>query len=164
MSKNIDIEKWLIRTLGHEGAYSNHEGDPGGETKWGISKKSYPLLDIKNLSVQEAAEIYKRDFLEPLRYNEYHPGVGYQLFDLAVHSGVKQAIKLLQKAISVKQDGIIGPNTLRRLDNLSESDLIFLLLAERIEFLTDLPTWKIFGKGWMRRIAANLRYGADDSE
>lgn len=157
------IKEWLIRTLGHEGGYSNHQGDPGGETKWGISRRSYPHLDIKNLTVEEAAEIYDRDYLEPLRYKEYHDGVGYQLFDLAVHSGIRQAIKLLQKAINVKQDGVIGPITLRRLGTLAESDVIMLLIAARIDFLTDLPTWSTFGKGWMRRLADNLRFGADDS-
>lgn len=158
------IERWLVRILSSEGGYSNHKDDPGGETKWGISKRSYPSLDIKNLTVLDACEIYKRDYLEPLRWREYHEGVGFQLLDLAVNSGVRQAIKLLQKAIAVKQDGIIGPNTIRRLNSLSESDLIFLLLAERIDLLTDLPTWNSFGRGWMKRIASNLRYGAEDTE
>lgn len=158
------VEKWLIRTLGHEGGYVNNPKDPGGETKWGISKRSYPELNIKNLTVEEASEIYKRDFLRPLRYDQYHDGVAYQLFDFAVHSGPREAIRQLQQAISVKVDGIIGSNTIRRLDNLSESDLIMLLLAERIDFLADLPGWVDSGRGWMKRVAQNLRYGAEDSE
>lgn len=158
------IEKWLIRILGAEGGYVNNPNDPGGETKWGISKRSYPLLDIKNLTIEDAVEIYKRDYLGKLKWREYHDGVAYQLLDLAVHSGVKRATKILQEAIHVKPDGIIGPITISRINQISESDLIMLLIAKRIEFLTGLPTWNSFGKGWMRRIAADLQYGAEDSD
>lgn len=165
MSKSILLVKeWILRTLDHEGGYSNDPIDPGGETKYGISKRQYPNLSIKDLTIEEAADIYIKDYLEPLNWGLYHQGVGYQLFDVAVHSGIKQAIQLLQKAISVKPDGVIGPVTIRRLDALSESDVIMLLLAARIDFLTDLPTWSRFGKGWMKRMAGNLRYGAEDSD
>ena len=72
---NKTVEEWLKRILGHEGGLSDNPKDPGGLTKWGISQRSYPHLDIRNLKVEEAVEIYKRDFLRPLKADQYSGGV-----------------------------------------------------------------------------------------
>lgn len=160
----MSVEKWLIRILGHEGGYSDDPDDPGGETKWGISKRSYPHLDIKNLTVEDAAEIYKRDFLAPLKWERYADGVAYQILDFGVNSGPRTAIKRLQRELGVKDDGVVGPITIARINALSESDLIMILIAARIEYMTDLRNWPEHGRGWMRRMAKNLRYGAEDSD
>ena len=158
------VEKWLIRILGHEGGYSDDPDDPGGKTRWGISQRAYPYLDIANLPVEYAAEIYRRDYLKPLQWDRYHDGVAYQLLDFGVNSGPKTAIKRLQREIGVKDDGVVGPVTIARIGALSESDLIMVLIANRIEFMTDLKNWPEHGRGWMRRMAKNLRYGAEDSD
>ena len=155
---------WLIRILGHEGGYVYDKNDPGGETRWGISKRSYPYIDIRNLKVDEAAEIYKRDFLKPLKADQYSDGVVYQMFDFAVNSGPDRAVKELQKVLGIEDDGVIGPITIGRINALSESDLIMLIVAARLEFMTGLRNWANHGRGWARRIAANLRYGAEDSD
>jgi len=161
---NGKIEEWLERLIGHEGGYVNDSADPGGETKWGICKRSYPQLNIKMLSVSQAAEIYIRDFIGPLQAESYHDGVGFQLFDFAVNSGAQTAIRYLQREIGVADDGYVGPVTIERLNEASESDLIQLITASRIEFMTKLKNWPNHGKGWMVRMAKNLRYGAIDSE
>ena len=158
------VHKWLDRVFGHEGGYVNNPRDPGGETKWGISKKSYPWLDIKNLKKEEAANIYIQDFLAPIKYERYHDGIGYQLFDFAVNSGPDRAIKKLQEAIGVTADGIVGKNTIWKLNSMSESDLIMLLIAYRIRFMVNLKNWDDAGRGWMRRMANNLIYGVEDSD
>lgn len=158
------VEKWLIRILGHEGGYVNNPNDPGGETKWGISKRSYPHIDIPTLTVEDAAEVYLRDFLRPLKYDRYQDGVAFQLFDFAVNSGPQIAIRQLQKAIGVRVDGIIGNQTIGKINSMSESDLIMTLLAYRIKFMTRLKNWDDAGRGWMNRIANNLLYGAEDSD
>ena len=156
------VEKWLVRILGHEGGFWD---DPvGGPTKWGICQRSYPHLDIASLPVEYAAEIYKRDYLTPLRWDKYHDGVAYQLLDFGVNSGPRTAIKHLQRELGVKDDGVVGPVTITRISALSESDLIMILIANRIEFMTDLRNWDSAGRGWMRRMAKNLRYGAEDSD
>lgn len=157
------VQTWLARLFDHEDGYINDPNDPGGETKYGICKRSYPHLDIKNLTLAEASEIYVRDFLAPLKWERYHDGVAYQLLDFAVNSGPPQAVKNLQREIGVKADGVVGNKTIARLEAMSESDLIMLLTASRIEFMTELKNWPDHGKGWMRRIAKNLRYGAMDS-
>lgn len=166
---------WLERILGHEGGFSldpNDRGNyTGGEvgigelkgTKWGIASNTYPHLDIKNLTSIDAAKIYRADYLEPLAADLYADGVAFQLLDFAVNSGPRRAIKSIQKVVKVKADGIIGDKTIDAINQYSESDLIMLLTAYRIDFMTRLKTWKHHGQGWMRRIAGNLRYGAIDS-
>jgi len=160
----IPVVKWLERILGHEGGYVNNPRDPGGETKWGISKRSYPNLNIRNLTVEEASEIYKRDFLKPLKADQYADGVAFQILDFAVNSGVNRAVRELQKVLGVKDDGVIGPITIGKINTLSESDLIMLVVAARLEFMADLRNWSDAGRGWAKRIAKNLRLGAEDSD
>ena len=159
----MNFDEIFDRLLGHEGGYVNHPADPGGETNWGISKRTYPNVNIKTLTREGAKEIYRRDFWEPLNGDRLYDGVAYQLFDFAVNSGINTAIRAYQRALGVADDGYFGQISLARSASMSESDQIMRLLAERIDFMRKLNTWQSFGKGWMGRIAGNLRYGAIDS-
>jgi lysozyme family protein len=158
---NFDLA--IDRVLGHEGKYVNDPNDPGGETNWGISKRSYPQLDIKNLTREHAVAIYFRDFWQPLAAGQFHDGLAYQLLDFAINSGIRTAIRAYQRALGVKDDGQFGPKSHAAANAMSETDQIMLLLAERLEFMTNTKNWPAHGKGWSRRIALNLRYGAIDS-
>lgn len=151
------------RTIGHEAGYVNNPKDPGGETKWGISKRSYPHLDIKGLSREQARQIYKLDFWDRINADKLYDGVAYQLFDFALHSGIEVAVRYLQRALDVADDGHWGPVSQAAANATSESDMIMGLNAERLDFMTRLGNWPNASKGWARRIAANLRYGAIDS-
>lgn len=157
------IQTWLTRINGAEGGYVNSPDDPGGETRWGISKRSYPYLDIKNLSLNDAAIIYMRDFISPITSKELPDGITFQLIDFAVHSGIPTAIRYLQNELKLRADGIIGPITKSKIMQTSDSDLVMLIVAARIEFMTHLDNWQINSRGWARRMAANLRYGALDT-
>lgn len=157
------FEKLIRRILDHEGGYVNDSADPGGETKFGISKRSYPNADIKSLTLEDAIEIYRRDFWNPIKGDRFYDGVAFQLLDSAVHSGIRESIRFLQRAVDVADDGFFGPVSLAASQAMSESDQIMLFIAERIEYQTKLKNWPNHGKGWMRRIAKNLRYGAEDS-
>lgn len=159
----MTFDEIFDRLLGHEGGYIDHPIDPGGETNWGISKRSYPSLDIRNLTRESAKDIYRRDFWVPLYGERLYDGVAYQLFDFAVNSGIGTAIRAYQRALGVADDGHFGPVSLTRATTMSEADQIMRLLAERIDFMRRLNTWPAFGRGWMGRIAGNLRYGAIDS-
>lgn len=154
---------FIERLLSHEGGYTPGIGDPGGETNWGISKRAYPTVDIRHLTRDAAIEIYRRDFWERSRADDLPPAVGFQLLDAAVNSGIEMATRWLQRAAGVADDGIIGPVTLGALRIADPSDLVMRFNAERLDFMTRLATWPRFGKGWARRIAQNLRYGAQDS-
>jgi len=152
------------RVIGHEQGYVNDPNDPGGETKWGVSKRSYPNIDIKNLSREDAKRIYHRDFWMRINGGDLYDGVAYQLFDFAINSGVETAIRYLQRAIGVADDGIWGPRSQTALNGMTESDVIMRLSGERLMFMTKLVNWPHAGKGWARRIATNLLYGAEDSD
>lgn len=151
------------RLMGNEGGYVNNPRDPGGETNWGISKRSYPNVDIKNLTREGAKEIYKRDFWDRINASSLYDGVVFQLFDFAVNSGVETAIRYLQRAIGVADDGHWGPISETAAHNMSESDIIMKLCSERLDFMTRLNNWDENSRGWARRIAKDLRYGAIDS-
>src|SRR6185503_20893104 len=146
------------RLLGHEGAYSNGPNDPGGETQWGLSKRSYPDLDIKALTREDARHVYQRDFWLRIHADALHDGVAFQVFDFAVHSGIETAVRYLQRAVGVADDGYWGPVSTAAAAAMSESDTIMRLNAERLEFMTRLRNWLVASRGWARRIAQNLRY------
>lgn len=159
----MDFNTAFDRLLGHEGGYVNHPNDPGGETNWGISKRSYPQLNIKTLTREQARTIYRKDFWDRVHGDKLHDGVAFQVFDIAVNSGIETAVRMLQRALDVADDGHFGPVSLKAAKAMSESDQIMHINAERIEFYTRLKTWSDFGRGWARRVAGNLRYGAIDS-
>ena len=151
------------RIIGHEGGYVNNPSDPGGETNWGISKRSYPAVDIKNLTRDGAKEIYRVDFWNRISADDLPDGVAYQLFDFAVNSGIETAVRYFQRALGVGDDGYFGPVSLAAVAVTTESDMIMRLNAERLEFMTKLVNWPNASRGWARRIANNLRFGALDS-
>jgi lysozyme family protein len=151
------------RLLGSEGGYTAGRGDPGGETHWGISKRSYPKLNIKALTREQAKAIYRKDFWNYIEADKLPFSITYQLFDFAVNSGIKVAITHFQHALKVDADGIWGPLSAAAAAKMSETDMLMLLLAERLEFMADLGNWRLAGRGWVRRIAANLRYGSIDT-
>lgn len=165
----------FARTLKIEGDLSMRANDPGnwtggkvgaGElkgTKYGISAASYPLVDIKNLTLDEAKAIYHADFWNHIEADKLPDGVAFQLFDFAVNSGIKTAIRYFQRALGVADDGLWGPHSQSAADAASETDMLFNLNGERLDYMTRLSNWPSESKGWARRIAANLRFGAIDS-
>lgn len=150
------------RLIGHEGGYVNNPDDPGGETKWGISKRQYPSLNIKALTREEAKVIYRRDFWEPLA-DGLHNAVMYQVFDAAVNHGIGNSIRMLQRAVGVVDDGHWGPVSKAAYGRLNHNDVLMAFLAERLDFMRRLRAWDAFGRGWAGRVAQNLRYAAADN-
>jgi lysozyme family protein len=159
----MNFDTAIERILGHEGGYTPGVGDPGGETNWGISKRSYPNVDIRNLSRNGAKAIYFSDFWQRIHADEMYDGVAYQGLDFAVNSGIETSVRKLQKAVGAADDGWWGPETKCKIAAMSESDVIMNFAAERLEFFASLSTFARFGVGWTRRVAQNLRYGALDS-
>lgn len=163
------------RLLGHEGRLSLDPNDRGNWTSgvigvgelrgsfMGISAMSYPHLDIRNLTVEQVKAIYRRDFWDRVGADELQDGVAYQAFDFAVNSGIGTAIRKLQLAVGVADDGDWGPISAAAARAMSESDIIMRLNAHRLLFMTALRAWSTQGRGWTRRIAGNLLYGAEDS-
>ncbi len=158
---NFDIA--FDRLMGNEGGYVNNPADPGGETKWGISKRSYPNLDIANLTREQAKEIYRTDFWQRARMDEIDPAIAFQVFDAAVNHSIETAVRMMQRAAGVADDGHIGPVTIAAVRGKTVTDMLMLLTAERLEFWAKLTTFDTFGRGWTRRAAKDLRYAAEDA-
>ena len=153
----MDFDKAFDLLIGHEGGYSNDPNDPGGETKFGISKRQYPNLDIKNLTLDHAKAIYLTDYWTKALCPELPDPLQFQVFDTCVNSGPRQATVLLQRALGVEADGVAGPVTRQALAEISSTvELAIRFNAARLRFLAGLPNWDSFGRGWSRRIASNL--------
>jgi lysozyme family protein len=145
----------------HEGGYSNSTADAGGETKYGISKRSYPYLDIKKLTQDQARQIYFVDFWLKGKYESINDeNVALKVFDLAVNVGIPQANKLLQRAlrstgISITEDGIIGPVTLKAINGADSTDLLAALKSEAAGYYRTIantnPSQQRFITGWLNR-------------
>ncbi len=150
------FDRAFEKVLEFEGSYVNHAADPGGETKYGISKRSYPTLDIKNLTVAQAKAIYKKDFWDAMRCDELPPVLAETVFDAAVNSGRRAATIWLQKCMGVKADGIMGPLTIEAAHRHNPYRVAMRFYGERLALLTDLKHWSTFGRGWAKRIAAGL--------
>ena len=157
----MTFDEAFDRLIGHEGGYVNHPNDPGGETNWGISKRSYPALDIARLTREQAKTIYKRDFWDVI--GEAHPAIKFQVFDFAVNSGVQTAIRKLQAALGVADDGAFGPVSKKALADAELNDVLMRFMAQRIRFWASLTTWPTFGKGWALRAASQLEYASKDN-
>lgn len=156
----MNFDTAFEKLIGHEGGYTEGKSDPGGETAFGVSKRSYPNEDIKNLTLERAKVIYKRDFWDRAQCDKLPAALAFQVFDAAVNSGIGQSIRFLQRAVGVADDGQLGPLTIAAIQRREAPEMIALFNAERLEFMTKLSVWDTFGRGWARRIAANLKEAA----
>ena len=109
-------------------------------------------------------KIYYSAFWLRYQCDKMPEAVAYQFFDAAVNHGLGNASRMLQRAVGVVDDGVIGNMTIAAIKKMAISDVIMRLNAERLEFYCKLSTFTTFGKGWVRRVAGNLKYGAIDNE
>lgn len=158
----MNFDQAFDRLITNEGGYVNNTADPGGETKFGISKRSYPRVDIKNLSREQAKLIYKSDFWERGYMDQYDPAIAFQVFDISVNSGIETAVRILQRAAGVADDGHIGPVTIAAIKAKGAPQMLMYIIAERLDFWRKLSTWPTFGGGWAGRAAQDLRYASED--
>jgi len=150
-----DFNRCIDYILAEEGGYVNHPNDPGGETNFGISKRAYPGLDIAALTRSNAIDLYRRDYWTPIQGDDLPPGLDLLLLDTAVNLGVRTAIKLLQRALNLTEDGVMGKVTITAAQN-ARPDLLTDFCAERAlryEFNRNEAT---FGRGWYRRLFNRL--------
>ena len=147
------FEPAIRAVLEWEGGYVHDENDPGGETKFGISKRQYPKLNIAKLTKDKARKIYRRDYWSPAGCDELPAGLDLFMCDTAINTGVDQALLFLQDVVNTKQDGIWGPKTKAAALAMDVRKAIWELVARRATFYPDLRVWDDYGLGWMRRTA-----------
>lgn len=162
-----DFGTAIERVLRSEGGYVNHPSDPGGATNFGITqrvaRKHGYMGDMRNLPRATAIEIYRQDYWLAGQCQELPHAVAFQHFDACVNHGPRQAALFLQRAVGVKDDGVIGPKTLAAVRSMPQAQVVARQQAARLDFYTSLSTWPTFGKGWTRRMAQNITYGGEDA-
>lgn len=164
----MDFATAFARLLEHEGGYTDDPRDrgnwTGGEvgkgecrgTKYGISAAAYPHEDIRNMTPARVRELYFSDYWGPAGCDAVPPEVKGDLFDAAVNSGVRSAIRMLQRAAGEAQDGVLGPRTLQAVQSMPAEQLRGRLAAARLLHMTEARTWPAYGRGWTRRVALDL--------
>jgi len=152
-------------TAANEGGYTDNPQDPGNwtggkpglgilkGTKYGIAAASYPGLDIPNLTPAQAAAIREQNYWVPVQAETLPAGLDLMVYDQAVNSGNGRAAMLLQAVLGVAQDGAIGLHTLAAVTTADPVSLITRLAAGQENFYRSLPTFPIFGAGWLARVA-----------
>ncbi len=157
------FDDFISRVLTSEGGYVLDPRDPGGETRYGISKRSYPAVDIKNLTREAAIGIYRQDFWNRIQGDQLPRSVAFQALDAAVNHGIENSVRWLQRASGAADDGHIGPLTLAAIQRADPADLVLRFNGERLRFYAKLASFDAFGRGWINRVAANLDYAAQDN-
>lgn len=146
-----DFDKAFEHVIGIEGGYVNDPKDPGGETKYGISKRSYPNEDIKNLNIERAKIIYRIDYWNKIKGDELPYPLNMFVFDAAVNQGVDPAIDMLQKTLGVARDGILGVATIKAAQE-ARGQAMSMYLADRALRYTGTRNFDQYGRGWLRRL------------
>jgi len=152
----MDYKEIIKITLHHEGGYVHDPKDLGGETNFGIAKRFYPDVDIKNLTKEDAKDIYKKDYWDKNKVDDLPDDLKHIFFDMCVNQGRGRAVKILQQAANakgagLKVDGGMGPKTIAAMDGVE----LQRVRAYRVKYYADLVTRKPdlekFYFGWFRR-------------
>lgn len=158
------FDKAFDYVVGREGIYDDDPQDDGnwtggaqgkGElrgTKYGISAAAYPALDIQALTLEQAKDLYRHDYWDKVCGDCWPQGLALAMFDCGVNQGVGRAIRCLQRAVGVNDDGKIGPHTRDAVARLDHITLVEYFQAERILEYVQAARWERFKRGWMRRV------------
>lgn len=170
MTRFDDAVAWVLARetvfqKGHYGDYdyvisTNIKEDRGGLTKYGIDQRSHPNIDIEALTLQQAKEIYKKEYWLPGKCDRLPWPLSLVHFDGCVNVGIGQAARFLQRAIGVRDDGVIGPKTLAAAAEVCEARGAEAVSADvvkmRSNFYRHLANKnegdKKFLNGWLNRI------------
>lgn len=147
----------LAFVLGAEGGETNDPSDPGGHTRYGIAQNKHPEVNVSELTLERAKDIYRADYWRPLRADELPRAVAYAVFDCAVNQGTGVAASLLQQALGVQIDGQVGPRTLgaaRRVGNRVLPKLGRLRVIRYVELVRSKPVLTKYLNGWVERVFA----------
>lgn len=144
-----NFNKIISLILEIEGGYVFDKNDPGGETKYGISKKTFPELDIKNLTIDEAKTIYFKDFWIKIRADEFNGPLKYLIFDSAINQGRSGAVKILQKTLGATETGVIDDQLISKANRRSGVHIQFT--SYRIDKYRNSSNADLYFRGWAKR-------------
>lgn len=142
---------WKTIQVSEGGAsISDDPRDPGGLTRWGISQAAYPDLDIASLTEERARAIFRRDYWDRCRCGELPQAVAIALADAAFNHGVTGAVRMLQRALRVSPDGIMGPATVGAAARAIPNSLVNEMLSHRCVAYS--AGNQAFRRGWFLRV------------
>jgi lysozyme family protein len=159
-----NFNRSLAEVLASEGGYVNHPSDPGGHTNYGITLSTYRRVfgksrtvnELRNIPKTQVSYIYRTQYWNVCRCDDLPSGVDYSVFDFAVNSGPGRAARYLQSIVGADIDGVIGSETIQKTRVMSKirgsAAIITALCDKRMAFLERLKTWKVFRRGWTRRV------------
>jgi lysozyme family protein len=162
------LEKKLIDNFEHsldlvlksEGGYVDNPKDPGGVTNLGVTATTWANWTkhmvtekiMRSLTKEDVEPLYKRKYWDACNCDDIPVGLDYLVFDFAVNAGPGRSAKLLQRALGLPEDGIIGAQTIQSIDISDKNDLISRFSNVKISYYESLPTFETFGKGWVARV------------
>lgn len=169
----MNFDKSFERLIGHEGGFQKDPNDRANwttgkigqgrlvGTKYGISAMSYPGEDIEGMPIERAKELYRRDFWGPAGCDLVPEAAKFILFTIAVHTSAPRtpttAIKMLQRALSVGDDGVIGKQTTLAIIQWNEYRLAARLMGQYIDYTNNnREQYARYGAGWSQRAAEIL--------
>jgi lysozyme family protein len=149
----------LELVLKHEGGFVNHPKDPGGMTNLGVTKKVWEdwigheadEKAMRALTPALVGPMYEMKYWRTSYCEKLPRGLDLLVFSMAVNAGSGRSVKLLQEAIGVVADGIIGPRTMAKINEANVETLIDKFSEARRQFYRGLKTFPVFGKGWLNR-------------
>lgn len=162
-----DFELAIKKILSLEGGYSYDSQDYGGETKYGISKRQYPEINIKNLTIEQVKAIYKRDYWDKLRLDETrNQKIAEEILDISINCGWQTAGKFVQEAINLlvtfqplKVDGLIGEKTLMAVNSYSYPEAVVKTLnGIQFEYYRKIVTRDSSQQKWFRGWLARVEF------
>jgi len=160
MKENFDVA--LLHVLKSEGLWSDNPQDPGGATMKGITLSVYrewkrnQYITKEQLRVipdEDVYNLYKQLYWDKVCADALPSGVDYAVFDAAVNMGVARATKILQEAVGVTADGVLGPKSLSAIQKANPQEIIAKFSKLKQDFYQSLKTFPVFGKGWLNRVA-----------
>lgn len=156
----MSFQTCLPIILESEGGFVNNPDDPGGATNLGITigalsswlGRPATVAEVQALTPQTAAPIYRANYWDKTSCDSWDAGVDLMVFDEAVNQGPGRAILTLQTALGVAADGAVGPATEAAAQLENAADTIAKISAIREAFYRSLPTFSVFGTGWINRL------------
>ncbi|MAE83532.1 MAG: peptidoglycan-binding protein [Flammeovirgaceae bacterium] len=160
--KPLSFQEQVEKVLNNEGGFSDHKDDKGGMTNFGISQRSYPLVDIRNLTREQAIEIYYRDYWVKYKVEMLPHHLQGAFFDMAVNHGGRRAVKILQESANnrnkkqIAVDGFIGKQTAKAVERLEVDRLIAFRCLFFAKIVLNNETQMKFWVGWFRRCVEGI--------
>jgi lysozyme family protein len=156
----VRFDDCLAVVLESEGGFVDDPADPGGATNLGVTLNTLKawngpaatVADVKALTPQTVAPIYRRNYWDAARCGDCPPGVDLMTFDEAVNQGPGHAVSTLQQALGVAPDGDFGPATLAALHSANAEAVIYGQASRRRAAYQALPGFARFGAGWLDRV------------